>query len=121
MIPVNDAGAEVGLAAWLLEEAGIPATNSQRLLVAQCIRLLAREGGDVKDAAAYILRQAQAALLEGECVNVFWFTDQRYKPRRGKMPQPGGSNQRHVTDEEAYLTWQSMSEEYRKANPWRSR
>lgn len=70
------------LSNWLLEEASIPATNSQRLLVAQCIRLLAKEGGTLQDAAQFILEKAQSAIADGECVNTFWFTDQRYKPQK---------------------------------------
>ena len=115
MIPVNDAGAEVGLAAWLCEEAGLPATNGDRLLIAQCIRLLAKRGGDVQQAAQYILRQAQMAELEGTPVTIFWFRDRKYL--QGQPPNPG-AQQTTISEDEAYLRWQSMSEAFKRANPW---
>ena len=111
----NDAGAEVMLANWLLEEAGIPATNGDRLLVSQCIRLLAKRGGDLQQSAQYILRQAQMAELEGTPITIFWFRDRKYL--QGQPPNPG-AQQTTISEDEAYLRWQSMSPEFRERNPW---
>ena len=79
----GDCGAEIMLANWLLEEAGIPATNSDRLLVAQCIKLLAKQGGDLKTAAEFILHAAQQTELQGEVINRWYFQDRKYLPRKG--------------------------------------
>ena len=124
----QDAGGEIALANWILEEACVPATNSTRLLVAQCIRLLAKEGGDLKTAADYILLGVKAGQREGERINRFFFEDQKYRPQVPRGPAarplpPGEAEARHKAaeqqEQEAYAVWQSMSEGYRAENPWR--
>ena len=118
MRPVKaDPGAEHMLAYWLLEEAGIPASSSDRLLVASCIRLLSRKGGTVQNAAEYILRAAQMAELEGEIITIFWFRDRKYL--QAQPPNPGAQHT-IVSEDEARATWDSMSEAFKQANPWQA-
>lgn len=82
-----DAGSEIALANWLLEEAGVIADNGTRRIAADAIRLLAREGGTMQTAANFILHAARDALKNGEVVNRFWFSDQKYRPSDGKTPK----------------------------------
>lgn len=77
-----DSGSELALAAWLFEEAGIVGDNSTRRIAAEAIRLLAKEGGTMQTAAQFILTIAKRAIAEGETINRFWFTDQRYRPQK---------------------------------------
>ena len=114
---VGDAGAELGLAHWLLEELCVPADFGTRDIVAQAIRMEGRRVG-VDQAAKVILERAQFAQLSGERINRFWFTDRKYADT--KPISPPIEHQSAMTDAEAYEMWQSMSEEYRKANPWRA-
>jgi hypothetical protein len=80
--PVNpDSGCELGLANWLLEELNVVADNGTRRVVADSIRLLAKEGGTAETAAQYILQAGRAAIAGGEVINRFWFSDQRYRPQ----------------------------------------
>ncbi len=79
-IPDADPGAELMLAAWVLEESGIPSDSSLVRIAGSSIRLLAKERGDMRTAAQYILSQAIDARCRGETVNRFWFSDQRYRP-----------------------------------------
>ena len=125
-----DAGAEIMLANWVLEEASCPATNSTRLLVADCIRLLAKQGGSVKDAARYILERIHQDRMQGVKINRGWFEDQKYMPDTpqgptARVPSPdevrARQEQREAQEREAYATWESMSAEYRAANPWLGR
>lgn len=77
-----DSGSELMLANWLLEEAGIVADNGTRRIAAESIRLLAKEGGTTQTAAQFILEAAIQAAAEGETINRFWFTDQKYRPQK---------------------------------------
>ena len=121
---VTDAGAELGLAFWLLEELGMPASNSDRVLVAECIRLLAKQGGTVKNAADFILH---AARQEEQPITIWFFRDRKYLPKT--PPNPGVYNeakrdqleaQRAAEEQEGYVMWQGMSEQFKAANPWRA-
>lgn len=82
--PLLDNGSELMLAHWLLEEAGVVADNSTRRVVADAIRLLSKEGGTTQTAAEFILQATRSAMADGETVNRFWFTDQRYRPQKAK-------------------------------------
>lgn len=125
--PVNaDAGSELMLAHWLLEELGVPATNSDRMLVADCIRLLARKGGTTQTAAQYILESARMAELEGVTINRFWFSDRKYMAATADVSAawtPEKVSARHEKEaaalREAYAMWCGTSEKYRKQNPWK--
>lgn len=77
----SDSGSELSLASWLLEELAVPADNGTRKMAAESIRLLARQGGTMKDSADYILRAAKQAKADGTTINRFWFTDQKYIPQ----------------------------------------
>ena len=90
----TDAGSELALASWLFEEANIPCDNSIVRVAADCIRKLAREGGTVKTAADFILGAVKRDSNNGETINRFWFTDQKYKPQKAKK------NARHKAIEE---------------------
>ena len=125
-----DAGAEIMLANWVLEEGSIPATNSTRLLVAQCIRLLAKQGGDAKTAAEFILSRVLQDRRGGIRITRWWFEDQKYMPDTpqgptARVPSPdevrARQEQREAQEREAYATWSSMSEGYRLSNPWLGR
>ena len=76
-----DSGSEFMLATNLLEEIGVPADPGLVRIAAECIRLLAKEGGTIQTAAEYILDAGRRAQEQGEIINRFWFTDQRYRPR----------------------------------------
>ena len=78
----HDSGSELMLANWLLEELGVVADNGVRRVVADAIRLLAKEGGSTKDAADYILAAGREAVVAGEVITRFWFTDQKYRPAK---------------------------------------
>jgi uncharacterized protein YdaU (DUF1376 family) len=39
----------------------------------------------------------------------------------GKHVQAGADNQKQISEDEAHAQWQSMSEEFKRANPWGSR
>ena len=91
--PDADSGSELAAANWLLEELGVVADNSVRRIAAESIRLLAREGGTVQTASEYILAAGRDAKADGETINRFWFSDQRYRPQkaaydRNNVPQP---------------------------------
>jgi hypothetical protein len=79
-----DAGAELPLAHWLFEEINVPVDQGTRVVAADAIRKLAKEGGTMQTAAEYIAQQAIEARCRGETINRFWFTDQRYMPNTGK-------------------------------------
>jgi hypothetical protein len=122
---ISDSGAELALAFWLLEEACVPSCWSDRIFVAECIRMLAKEGGTLEEAAGYILHQAKNAVAAGDVVNRFWFTDQKYKPSKPTVrPQPGmdfkGRSDEELAAERqsAYEVWQSCSEGYKALHPW---
>ncbi len=76
-----DSGSEFMLATNLLEELGAPRESGVVRIAAECIRLLAKEGGTTQTAAQYILEAGRRAREQGEVINRFWFTDQRYRPR----------------------------------------
>lgn len=94
-------------------------TFEQLLLALQCyVRKISREGTDPQ----FIPHPAT------------WFNQGRYDDEEfqpdyevkngshanGSRPrQAGAGNQRIVSDEQAHQAWLSMSEQYRKANPWR--
>jgi hypothetical protein len=83
--PVNpDSGVEIALATWFYEELGVPADFGTRDVTAQAFRALAKEGGDLKMAADFILQAAKQAKQDGETINRFWITDQRYLPKEKK-------------------------------------
>ena len=121
MIPVNaDAGAEIGLASWLLEELSVPADNGTRLIVAECIRIEAKTRGAQK-AAAYILAQAMLDKSAGTRINRFWFTDQKYNDGI-PVPAPAPPESvRESAERRAYEMWKSMSDEYKERSPWTGR
>ena len=77
---VFDSGEELSAANWLLEELGAVADNGVRRVAADAIRLLGKEGGTIQTAAEYILQAGHRAREQGEVINRFWFTDQRYRP-----------------------------------------
>ena len=82
-VAVNgESGSELGLAAWIFEEANVPCDNSLVRVAGDCIRKLAREAKiSNRDAALVILEAARRDIADGEQIVRFWFTDQRYKPR----------------------------------------
>ena len=119
-------GNELMLANWLLEEANVPADNGTRRVAADAIRLLAKEGGTTQTAAQFILEAAKQAVEDGDTVNRFWFTDQKYKPHsdKKKVRRPGKITARTEAeiaseDEAQYQMYKSMSAAYRAANPQR--
>lgn len=116
MKAINDAGAELGLAAWLVDELGIPAGFSDRDIIAQAIRAEARTQG-MQKAATFILARALLDKAQGQRINRFWFTDQKYLD--SALPNPGvyvaPTNTQQFTAREQ---WDSMSEAYKRANPW---
>lgn len=121
----TDAGAEIGLSFWLCEELGMPASNGDRLVIADCIRLLAKEGGTVKNAAQYILHQAQMAQFEGTTITLWWFKDRKYLPAVRDVsaawtPEKVLARQAQdgAAEREAYEVWSSMSQQFKLANPW---
>ena len=79
-VSVSESGSELMAANWLLEELGVVADNGVRRVAADAIRLLAREGGDVKTATEFIHLAGRNAVAAGEVINRFWFTDQKYRP-----------------------------------------
>ena len=124
-----DAGSELMAANHLLEELGVVGDNGVRRVAAEAIRLLAKEGGTVQTATEYILAAGKQARAAGEVITRFWFSDQRYRPegapkeKRARVPKiaaPPAPGQRSAEETAAYAMWESMSEEYRKANPWRA-
>lgn len=129
--PVNpDAGAELMLANWMMEEMSMIGTNATRIIIGQCIRMLSKDfklyEDSLKAAAEFILARAEIAKLSGEKVNRFWFEDQKYLPQSASqatvgMYRPSENLQPAGTPSEldSYEVWQSMSERYRTANPWR--
>jgi hypothetical protein len=129
MIPVNqDAGAELTLAYWVLEEAELPASNSTRILVADCIRLLAKKKDTMKEAADFILAALIRARLNGERVNRFWFEDRKYLEQGPQ--QVGVWNGRETTEaelqareaaqrKEDYEFWNGMGDKYKAEHPWK--
>jgi hypothetical protein len=114
----TDAGSELAFAYWLLEELSVPSCWSDRQIVAEAIRMQAKEGGTMQDAAGFILHQAKNAVAAGERVNRFWFSDQKYKPKPGKR-QAGAGNQgqSEKSEDEARAMWEAMSPAYQAANP----
>lgn len=80
-----DSGGELALAAWVLEEAGVPGEAPVIRIAAECIRLQAREGGALREAAGFIAHKAKEARSRGDTVNRFWFSDQRYRPQAVPM------------------------------------
>ena len=94
-----DSGSELALACRILEELAVPADNGCRRMAAESIRLLAREGGTKKDAADYILAAARRAKVDGETINRFWFTDQKYQPQQETGNGRSGKGKRGVTGE----------------------
>lgn len=83
-----DSGSELMLANWLLEEAGVPADNGTRRVVADSIRLLVkRECGTTKDAADYILEAVKKGEQDGDTINRFWFADRKYQPQKPKKSE----------------------------------
>lgn len=125
-----DAGSELMLANWLLEELGQPATNATRIIVAECIRLLAKTYKLTEEApraaAEFILKRAEIAKLSGERVNRFWFEDQRYMPDTGSQatvgmydPSAPQNARDEASERESYMDWMSMNEVWKKKNPWK--
>jgi hypothetical protein len=83
--PDPDAGAELPLANWLLEEIGVPADPSLIRVVGGCIRLWAKENAvTMQESSEWIHSQAVEQRCRGETINRFWFSDQRYRPVTGK-------------------------------------
>ena len=126
-LPLSDSGSELALAAWIFEEANVPCDNPTVAVAGDCIRKLAKDAGiGFKDAADVILAEVKGAILEGEIITRFWFSNQRYKPqleKKARVPKiaaPPAPGQRSAEETAAYAMWESMSEEYRKANPWRA-
>ena len=76
------ANGELMSATWLLEELGCVADNGIVRVVAEAMRLLAKEGGTIQTAAEYILAAGHRARADGEIINRFWFTDQKYRPQK---------------------------------------
>lgn len=121
----EDSGAEIELAYWLLEEIGMPASNSDRLVVADCIRLLAKKGGTVKTAADFILFQAQTAESDGTVLNIWWFKDRKYLPNVPDIASiwtpeqiAQRESQKAIEEASARQMWEGMSEDFKKQNPW---
>ena len=92
--PPPDSGSELMAANYLLEELGVVADNGTRRIAADSIRLLAKEGGDVKTATEYILGAGRSELASGGVINRFWFTDQKYRPQKDN-PQFDRENRPH--------------------------
>ena len=71
-------------AAWVLEELGLAGGAYDVQTIAKVIFYAARDAGsDVEAAAKMLLDAANAAIAEGDLVNVFWFKDRKYA--RGKL------------------------------------
>lgn len=118
MIPLNAQGEELMAAHWLCDELGLPAGFSDRDIIAQAIKAEARTRGDVEHAAKYILGRAIIARGEGQRINRFWFTDQRYLdglPTIAPQPSPEITQ---AAEHDAYGVWMSMSDTYKKKYPW---
>lgn len=86
--PVNlDSGCELLLAAELVREINVPMENSGRAVIADCIRVLAKEGGDEQTAYAFLLEAARDAKARGEPITKWWFADQRYLPQQPRRKE----------------------------------
>ena len=76
-----DSGSETMLACDLFEELGIVGGNAERLIAADAIRQLAKEGGSTLTAQQYILEAGRAFIAAGGIIDRFWFTQQKYRPQ----------------------------------------
>lgn len=65
-------------AAWLFEELGIPADVGTRSIAADAVRLHAKQAGSIVLAVNEILVAARKCRDQGETINRFWFSDQKY-------------------------------------------
>ena len=75
-------------AALMFERLGIPADGSMIEIAAKAIVLTGRGMGGIGEAAEFMYTSAQQALVEGETVNRFWFTDQKYFRKEKKLKKP---------------------------------
>ena len=80
-VSVSDSGSETMLACNLFEELGIVGGNAERLIAADAIRQLAKEGGSTLTAQQYILEAGRAFIAAGGIIDRFWFTQQKYRPQ----------------------------------------
>ncbi len=105
-----DSGSELALASWLFDELSVPADNGTRRIAAECIRLMAREGGTTRTAATYILKVALQAKADGATINRFWFSDQKYQPQKENTNGRSGKSKRGVTGERLKNTRIALAE-----------
>ena len=75
-------------AALMFERLGIPADGSMIEIAAKAIVLMAKGIGGIGEAAEFMYTTAQQALVEGDTVNRFWFTDQKYFRKEKKLKKP---------------------------------
>lgn len=117
-------GSELTLACAVLREAMIPADVGTKMIAAEAIEFMARETGDTLQAADRMKNLILAAKRNGERVNRFWFTDQKYldtgPPNPGVYRGPSAVDEQARKDKlaEDYAMWCSMSLKYRNAHPW---
>ena len=117
---------ELMAATRILQE--LPVVGRRGLMepVAECVALLLSQGGTIETASDFLISAGKEAVRNGEIINRFWFTDQKYNPpveKKARVPKiaaPPAPAQRSAEETTAYEMWESMSEEYRKANPWRA-
>lgn len=70
--------------------------------------------------AKYLLGAAQRAIEHGHTVNSFWFKDRKFAVGangNGKPSNPG-VQPTDTSDAHALEAWESMTEAYKKENPW---
>ena len=84
-MPDDFKGSELTVACHILREAMVPADMGTKMLVAEVLEFEAPAKGGTQEAADWLLGEMRKAKEAGEVVNRFWFTDQRYKPQKGKM------------------------------------
>lgn len=122
-VEVPDGLAIVQYAGFVCEQAHIPAGYMLKVKIGDAIRMLAAEEACTEaKATALMLPRLVQAQLEGEKIN-FWLEDGRWKTgtlaRNGsKTPPNPGVVPTDASETRAREIWESMSESYRKANPW---
>ena len=118
----------------IFELRGVVAGFGVRDLAAQAIKAIARASSIELHLAAVEFDQRVATALDGgEEINNFWFTDGKWKGDQARqrghrsplrdVPQFTPTNQADADadERESYTRWLSMSERFKRENPWKGR
>ena len=126
---------DLSYAGALMERRTLSGANHMMRLLAETINHIAKLDALPLHAAAQLLEtRIAAAQAEGEAVTPFWITDQKWKPQhrhhrstqRDSMPQlpriivPTDA-ELEAEERDQFETWNSMSDNYKRVNPWRGR